>query len=104
METKNTVMATGITVTALAALGTYLLTGDRAPKTREAVRGWTLKMKGEVLERVEELKEITKDDYYRIVDDVALRFERLGHVGAEEMRRLSNDLKGAWTHISRELR
>ena len=36
----------GIGLAALAAAGAYFLGGKRGARNREAIRGWTLKMKG----------------------------------------------------------
>ncbi|MBI4349914.1 MAG: hypothetical protein HY550_00600 [Elusimicrobia bacterium] len=104
MKTTEKVIGTGIGIAALAALGTYFLTGKKGNENREAVRGWMLRMKGEVLEKVEDLKQLDKEDYYRIVDEAAARYERLERVGAEELKRLTQDLKGAWEHVRKELK
>ena len=60
-------------------------------------------MKGEVLEAADNLKEMNKETYYKIVDDTAARYEGLQKVSAAELRRLTRDLKDAWEHISKEL-
>jgi len=102
MKTAEKIGA-GIGVATLAAIGAYFLTGKHGEKNRETVRGWMLKMKGEVLEKVEDLKNLKKEDYYEIVDEVAARYERLGRVSTSELKHLVDDLKGAWDHISKEL-
>lgn len=104
MKTAEKVIGAGIGVAALAAIGGYFLAGEKNAKNRDLVRGWTLRMKGEVLEKMEDLKEIKREDYYRLVDEVAARYERMERVGAEELKRLTKDLKGAWEHISKELK
>lgn len=104
MKTAEKVIGAGIGVAALAAISAYFLAGEKNAKNRDIVRGWTLKMKGEVLEKLEDMKELKKEDYYRLVDDVSARYERMERVGAEELKRLTRDLKGAWEHISKELK
>ena len=104
MKTSEKVIGTSLGIAALAAISAYFLTGKNAGKNREAVRGWTLKMKGEILEKVEDLKNLKEEDYYRIVDEVAARYERLERVSASELKRLTQDLKGAWEHIRAELK
>ena len=103
MKTTEKVIGTGIGIAALAAISAYFLAGAKNAKNREAVRGWTLKMKGEILEKIEDLKEIRKEDYYKLVDEVAARYERTQRVGAEELKHLTKDLKTAWEHINKEL-
>lgn len=103
MKTTEKVIGTGIGIAALAAISAYFLTGKNAGKNLEAARGWTLKMKGEILEKIEDLREIKKEDYYKLVDEVAARYERVERVGAEELKHLTKELKGAWEHINKEL-
>ncbi|MDP2865873.1 MAG: hypothetical protein Q8O90_06495 [Elusimicrobiota bacterium] len=104
MKTTEKVIGTGMGIAALAAIGAYFLAGKKGAENRDVIRGWTLKMKGEVLEKVEDLRELKKEDYYRLVDEVAARYERVERVGAEELKRLTKELKGAWEHISKELK
>lgn len=104
MKTTEKVIGTGVGLAALAAIGAYFIAGKKGAGNRELIRGWMLKMKGEVLEKVEDLKHLDKEDYYKIVDEAAARYERLERVGAEELKRLTQDLKGAWEHLSKELK
>ncbi|HCC48542.1 MAG TPA: hypothetical protein DEQ38_10580 [Elusimicrobia bacterium] len=101
---KNKALGTGIGIAALAAIGAYFLTGKRGAKNREAIKGWTLKMKGEVLEKVEKVKKLDREDYEKIVDDVAERYAKLEKVSAAELKRLTAEMKKAWSHISAELK
>lgn len=103
MTKTEKIVGTGIGLAAIAAAGTYLLSGARGAKNREILSGWAFKMKGEVLEAAENLKEMNKETYYKIVDDTAARYEGLQKVSAAELRRLTRDLKDAWEHISKEL-
>ena len=103
MNNKGKMVGAGLGVAALAALGTFLMYGERGEKNRKLIAGWVLKMKGEVLERVEEAKDLGEEEYYRIVDEVSSRYARLGKVGAEELKHMTAELKGAWGRISREL-
>lgn len=105
MTTKTEkLVGAGIGVALVASLGAYLMHGERGEKNRKIVASWILKMKGEVLERVEEAKDLGEEEYYRIVDEVSARYARLGKVGAEELRHMTAELKGAWGRISQELK
>lgn len=101
---KEKAIGTSIGIAALAAIGAYFLAGKRGAKNREIIKGWTLKMKGEVLEKVEKVKKLDKDDYEKIVDQVAERYGKLEKVGAAELKRLTIEMKKAWEHISKELK
>lgn len=101
---KEKVIGAGIGMAALAAIGAYFLTGKRGEKNREAIKGWTLKMKGEVLDKVEDIKSMKREDYEKIVDTVAARYAKLEKVGSAELKKLTADLKDAWKHISAEMK
>jgi DNA-directed RNA polymerase subunit F len=101
---KEKAIGAGIGIAALAAVGAYFLSGKRGAKNREAIKGWTLKMKGEVLEKVEKVKKLDKDDYEKIVDEVAERYGKLEKVGAAELKRLTAEMKKAWDHIKKNLK
>lgn len=102
MKTEKMVGA-GIGLAAVTALGAYFLYGKNGARNRERIAGWMLKMKGEVLERVEKIKELNEEEYYRIVDEVAARYAKLEKVAAEEVRHLTEELKGAWKHLGKQL-
>ena len=104
MKKSEKMMGAGLALAAVAAAAAYFLTGRRGRDNREKIAVWTLKMKGEVLEKMKKMKEINKEAYYALVDEAAARYERVGRVGATELKHLTEELKGAWTHIIRQLK
>ena len=103
MKKTGKLIGAGIGLAAVAAAGTYFLYGDRGAKNRKMIAGWSLKMKGEVLEKVEDLKAIDREAYHELVDKVATRYAKLEKVSATELRHLTVELKNAWAHISKKL-
>lgn len=104
MEKSKKVLGAGIVVGAIAAAATYFLTGKRGRENREKIAAWTLDMKAEVLHKMRQLKMLNREVYLALVDEVAARYQRVGRVSASEMRHLTEEMKGAWTHISRQLK
>ena len=104
MEKSKKALGAGIAIAAIAAAGTYFLTGKRGDKNREKISAWTLKMKGEVLEKMKKLKEVNQESYCELVDEIAARYHRVEKVSAEEIKRLTPELKSAWKHINKEIR
>ena len=100
---KVKVIGAGIALAAIAAAATYFLTGKRGVENRAKIAAWTLKMKGEVLEKMKKLEDVNKEAYYALVDEVAIRYARAERVGASEMKHLTEELKGAWSHISKQI-
>jgi len=104
MKKSTKLIGAGIGLAAVAAAGTYFLYGEKGAKNREKIRGWGLKMKGEVLEKIESMKKIDRETYLRLVDKVADRYARLESVSAAELRHMTIDLKNAWTEIDKKLK
>ena len=104
MDKSKKIIGAGIAIAAIAAAGRYFLTGKRGEKNREKISAWTLKMKGEVLEKMNSLKEINKESFEALVDEIAVRYERVERVGAAEMKHLKGEVKSAWSHISKQLK
>lgn len=88
-------------VAAISAAG-YFLFGPSGKNNRKAIKGWTLKMKGEVLEKIEKLKEITPEIYENIIDEVSLKYARAKHINPEDLVMMTSDLKKYWKVISRD--
>ena len=104
MKKTGKLIGAGIGLAAVAAAGTYFLYGKQGAKNRKMIAGWSLKMKGEVLEKVEALKAIDREAYHELVDKVAARYAKLEKVGATELRHLTVELKNGWAHISKKLK
>lgn len=103
-KTNNTpAIVAGISagVAALAAAG-YFILGPKGAKNRKAIKGWTLKMKGEVLEKIERVKEVTPEIYGSIIDEVGTKYLKVKGVGMEEVQALVLDLKKHWKAIAKD--
>lgn len=103
MKTKDKMIGAGIGMAALAAAGTYFLYGKNGSSSREKIEGWALQLKGEVLEAMEQVKDINQKAYDGLIDEAAKRFAKTKNVGASDLDRVVLDLKNAWAHISKEL-
>jgi hypothetical protein len=86
-------------VFALAAAGYYFF-GPDGKKNQKKLKGWTIKMKGEVVEKLEKAKEITEPVYNNIVDMVAKKYATVSN--QEDVAILAKDLKKHWKSISKD--
>lgn len=87
-----------------AALGSYLLTGKRAAKTKKVLKSWMLKAKGEVLEQLENAGEVGEEAYYDAVDQVALKYSKMSGVAKDEVDEMAKELKKQWKLVSKGLK
>ncbi|GEM_PF-851475 len=94
----------GFGITAATAAGAYFLYGTKeGAKRRAKIKGWTLKMKGDVLDKLEKAKEVNEDKYNEIVDTVTEKYARLKSIDPEEVRAIGEDLKKHWKNIKKHL-
>lgn len=95
--------ALGAGVTALAATA-YFLLGPEGKKHRVETKVWALKMRAEVMEKLEEAGDISESAYHDIVDSVAAKYEKAMKEGSVEIGALSQDLKKHWKNIGKSVR
>lgn len=103
MTKTNKLMGVGIGMAALAAAGAYFIYGKKGAANRERIAGWTLQLKGEVLEKMEKLRHLDEEAYGKLVDETAARYARVKRVSEADLKKITGDIKSAWKHISKEL-
>ncbi len=68
-------------------------------KQRQKMKSWTLKMKADVMDGVESMKDWSEDAYHKVVDGVAKKYKQMKKVDAAELAVLAADLKRHWKNI-----
>ena len=101
---KNTnnigkIIAIGAGAAAITAAG-YFFFCLNGPKNRKVMKGWMIKMKGDVVEKIEKVKDVTEDTYHNIVDTVAKSY--VGSGSKAEVEMLAKELKSHWKSISKK--
>ncbi len=107
-KTKTTtgvgaVVGAGLAAVAAFAAAGYFLYGKDGAKNRKKVRGWMLKAKGEVLEGVEKLKDVTEEQYAAIVDKVSAKYAGLKNIDPSELEAMVRELRGHWKNIKKSI-
>lgn len=97
----KTVIGIGAGVAALSAAA-YVLFGPNGKKNRKIIRGWSVKMKGEIIEKFENAKELTEPVYHQIIDSVQEKYAKLKNVDQEELISVVNEIKKHWKSIKKE--
>lgn len=100
MSVNKAVGSAGLT--ALAAVAAYWMYGKRK-KEKTSARGWMLKMKGDVVEKLEDIKECNRDAYNQAIDQVAHHYRKVKKVGEEELKGLVRDLRMDWREFSHKV-
>lgn len=83
----------GVAVVSALALGTYLLYGKNGAKNRKAVKAWMLKAKGEILEKLESVKDMGVDSYHDLVDSVITKYSAKTDMTKADISALVKELK-----------
>lgn len=103
-SSKNVAIGAGIAALAVAGIaGAYFLYGKNGAKNRKKISAWMLKAKGEVLEKIEALKEINEDIYHSTVDTVTAKYEKLKDTTPAEMALFAKEMKAHWKNIKKDL-
>ena len=97
-------MAVGAGIIAAMA-GAYFMYGAKdAAKNRKKVKGWVLKAKGEVVEKLEKVQHATQEQYEATVDTVLNKYQAVKNIDIEEVDSLRKDLKRHWKGFQAELK
>lgn len=88
----------------VAALGAaaFILFGPEGKQNRKAIKGWSVKMKGEIIEKFEEAKELTEPIYHKIIDDAQAKYAKVKKIDQEELNKVVSDMKKHWKTIKKE--
>ncbi|HMO77968.1 MAG TPA: hypothetical protein PKD95_02115 [Candidatus Paceibacterota bacterium] len=103
MSTKKAVgIGVGITAAAVAAAGAFFLYGSKnAAKNRKAVKSWTLKAKADVLEKIEQAKDMTKEEYEQLIDTVSGAYKDVKNASRVDLATFKKEMKDHWFNIAK---
>lgn len=103
--TKKNIEIAGGVAAGLAALaaGAIFLYGKDGAKRRKQVKGWMLKAKGEILEKLETLEDFSQTAYEKIVDEVAAQYKQAKNIDSSEVLQMVSELKGHYKNIQKTL-
>lgn len=82
------------------AAAAYFFLGPNGKKNQKAVKSWAIKMKGDVVEKLEKAREVGEPAYHQIIDTVAAKYEKGKATAPAEVQALAQDLKKHWKTIS----
>lgn len=89
----------GASLAGLAAA--YFFLSPKNKRRLDNTKSWVIKMKGDVVEKLEQAREISEAVYNEIIDSVATKYEKELKSSPEEIKLLARDLKTHWQTISR---
>ncbi len=99
-KSAGKIIGVGAGIAALAAAG-YLLFGPDGEKNKKKLKGWALRMKGEILEKMEKAETITEGAYHKMVDEVSVKYGKNKAVGQKELKQAIAELKRRWKETAK---
>ena len=111
MEKKNVkkglnggeMVGIGATVAALGAAA-YIMFGPDAKKNKKAIKGWAIKMKGEIIEKLEQAKEITEPVYHKVIDEVSAKYAKAKNIDAKDVELAVVEVKKHWKTMMKDVK
>ena len=95
----------GIAALAAAAAGAYFLYGsDKSAKNRKHVKSWMLKMKADVMDKVENIKDLSQHAYNKVIDEVGDKYSSIKDIDTDELKNLAERMKSHWKEIEEDIK
>ncbi|MES2059723.1 MAG: hypothetical protein V4438_01700 [Patescibacteria group bacterium] len=112
MQKKNTANSGDLgakaalaTAAIAAAAGAYFLYGTKeGKKAGKKVKSWALKAKGEVLEKIEKMKDVSEESYNGAVSTVMDKYGKLMKEHGDDVAVVKKELHSYWNHLKKHLK
>jgi hypothetical protein len=96
-------MGLGLAAVAAAAAGTYYFYGKNATKRRQQLKAWMVQAKGDVMEKLESIPEISEAAYRKVISEVMKRYKTVKSIAPKEITALEKELISHWRSIKAEV-
>lgn len=100
---KGTKIGIGAAALAAAAGAYYFYGSKHAAKHRKGMKSWMVKARSEAMEQMENLKDLTKENYQVVVNEIVAKYKKAKNISPAELAVLAQDLREAWGKISSHL-
>ena len=98
---RNVAIPLGAGLAVAAAAGTAWLYGTKQGKqTKKKLESWMLKAKGEVMEKLEKMDDVTEGAYHKAIADVMGKYKKLKSISTPKVAKLEKELKRHWKSLS----
>lgn len=97
---KARLVVAGVVIAGLAATA-YFFFGPNGKKHQKHAKAWAVKMKAEVIEKLEAAREVTEPVYNKIIDSVATEYVGAKKANKEQIDELVADLKKHWSAFAK---
>lgn len=88
-------VAIGASIAAIGAAA-YLLFGPEGKKHQKNLKTWMIRMKADVMEKMEEAQDLTAPVYEKIVSEVEQKYKAMKNIDGDELKKEIDHLKKNW--------
>ena len=87
-----------------AAGAAWLYGTDKGKQTKKKLESWMLKAKGEVMEKIERMDDVTEKAYHKAVADVMKKYKKAKNVSTPKVVKLEKELKKHWKSLAKKVK
>tara|TARA_B100000508_G_scaffold124488_1_gene107838 strand:+ start:231 stop:704 length:474 start_codon:yes stop_codon:yes gene_type:complete len=103
-STQKIEIGVGLTAAAVAAAGAYFLYGSKnADKNRKTVKSWALKAKADVLEQLEEAKEMTRGEYQDLLQTAVGAYGSVKTATKKDVKEFTAEMMQHWEALEKSM-
>lgn len=92
----------GLATGAATVAAGYYFFGKNGKEHRKEAGNWTKKAKMEMLEKIKDMKEVSKDAYHEALEEVLEKYKVLDGIDAKELKSFGQELMDHWEKISKD--
>jgi hypothetical protein len=92
----------GLAAGAATVAAGYYFFGKDGKEHRKEAGNWTKKAKMEMLEKIKDMKEVSKDAYQEALEEVLEKYKELKGVDPKELKKFGHELMAHWEKISKD--
>ncbi len=93
------IAAVGAGIASLAA-SAYFFFGPKGKQNQKHLKAWAIKMKADVIEKLEKARDVSEPIYHQIIDSISEKYKKGMKDGHDEIEELAQSLKKHWKTIS----
>lgn len=93
----------GLAALAAGAAGAYFIYGTKeGTKMKKNIKGWTLKLKGDILDKMEQMKDVSEGGYHEVIDSVHKKYAGIKNIDPNELNKVVGEMKKHWKNIKKD--
>jgi hypothetical protein len=94
----------GLTAAAVAAAGAYFLYGSKnAEQNRKTIKSWALKAKADVLEKLEDAKKMSREEFEEVVQTAAGAYAGAKTASKKDLKEFAAEMMEHWDALEQSV-